>query len=81
MGNMPLYGVLVNYLDTYSQERISMATGSLDSTTSRSNLLSVWHCVSDSLRCFDEQTEDSKDALESGGTENFIREKKLWSKL
>lgn len=30
-----------------------MATGSLDSTTSRSNLESVWHCVSDSFRCFE----------------------------
>lgn len=28
-----------------------MATGSLDSTTSRSNLQSVWHWVSDSFRC------------------------------
>lgn len=41
------------YLDTYSLERVSMATGSLDSTTSRSNLESVWHCVSDSFRCFE----------------------------
>lgn len=45
--------VLMMYLDTYSLERVSMATGSLDSTTSRSNLLSVWHCVSDSFRCFE----------------------------
>lgn len=44
--------VLIFYLDTCSLDRVSMATGSLDSTTSRSNLLSVWHWVSDSFRCF-----------------------------
>lgn len=49
--------VLTVYLDTYSLERVSIATGSLDSTTSRSNLESVWHCVSDSLRCFEGQEE------------------------
>lgn len=45
--------LLMMYLDMYSLERVSMATSSLDSTTSRSNLASVWHCVSDSFRCFE----------------------------
>lgn len=53
------HSVLFMYLDTYSLERVSMATGSLDSTTSRSNLQSVWHCVSDSFRCFEGQNEDT----------------------
>lgn len=59
---MLLFGVLVNYLDTYSLERVSMETSSLVSTTSRSNLLSVWHCVSDSFRCFDEKKDDNNEA-------------------
>lgn len=37
-----------------------MATGSLDCTTSRSNLQSVWHWVSDSLRCFKGRQETPK---------------------
>lgn len=53
--------VLMMYLDTYSLDRVSITTGSLDSTTSRSNLQSVWHCVSDSFRCFEGRKEDSKD--------------------
>lgn len=51
----------IMYLDTYSLERVSIATGSLDSTTSRSNLQSVWHCVSDSFRCFEGQKEVGKE--------------------
>lgn len=58
-----LHSVLMVYLDTYSLERVSMATGSLDSTTSRSYLLSVWHCVSDSFRCFGEQEEGNSEIM------------------
>lgn len=42
---------MLNYLETYSQGRVSVTTTSLGSVTSSSNLLSVWHCVSDSFRC------------------------------
>lgn len=55
------------HLDTYSLERVSVATASLDSTTSRSNLQSVWHWVSDSFRCFRAERRPHQDGAAAGG--------------
>lgn len=50
---------MLTYLETYSQGRVSVTTISLGSVTSSSNLLSVWHCVSDSFRCCTDELKQS----------------------
>lgn len=50
---------MLTYLETYSQERVSVTTTSLGSVMSSSNLLSVWHCVSDSFRCCTDELKQS----------------------
>lgn len=50
---------MLTYLETYSQGRVSATTISLGSVMSSSDLLSVWHCVSDSFLCCTDEFKQS----------------------
>lgn len=59
---------MLNYLETYSLGRVSVMTTSLGSLTSSSNLLSVWHCVSDSFRCCTKEWSTVRDSISTSTT-------------